>query len=380
MSVYPVLMHRCLALARRGAGQVSPNPLVGCVLADDNGHVLGEGWHARYGGAHAEPAAIADAVARHGEQVLKKATLYVNLEPCAHWGKTPPCADLIIEKGIRRVVVGMTDPFPRVDGKGIEKLQQAGVEVVVDVEAQACRRLNEAFVHHVQTERPLVSLKVAQTLDGFVATRTGDSRWVTAETARARVHAWRATADAVLIGSGTALADNPALTVRHTTELEAPISVRQPLRVVLDRAGALPPTLGLFTDSYARRTVAIVAPGAEPLYGTALRAQGGTVLTIPLAGNHLDLSALLVALGGGKGGIVVQSLLVEAGPGLASALLEADLVDRYHCFIAPKVLGDGLPALRLPGPATMAETRTWAAHTWETVGDDMLFTGYRHAL
>ena len=366
-----LFMQRCLDLARRGAGSVSPNPLVGCVLVDERGAVLGEGWHRQYGGPHAEVNAIADAELRHGADALRRATLYVNLEPCAHWGKTPPCADLIVEKGIPRVVVGMADPFPKVDGRGIEKLRAAGVEVTVGVEEAACRRLNEAFVHHVTTGRPLVCVKVAQTLDGFAATRTGSSRWVTGSEARARVHAMRAALDAVLVGSGTARTDDPALTVRHAEG-------RQPLRVVLDRTGTLPGTLHLFTDAFAAHTVAVVENGLVPSYRDALLRRGGRVLNVSSSDDSLDLPALLDALGRGAAGRPVQSLLVEAGPRLAAALFKADLVDRFYCFVAPKLLGDGLPAVRFPAISEMVDARTWPAFTWETVGADVLFTGYRN--
>jgi diaminohydroxyphosphoribosylaminopyrimidine deaminase / 5-amino-6-(5-phosphoribosylamino)uracil reductase len=387
-------MARCLALAARGSGHVSPNPRVGCVVVDETGAVLGEGWHGRYGGPHAEVAAIRDAEARHGAGALRAATLVVNLEPCAHVGKTPPCADLILEKGLPRVVVGTRDPFPAVDGRGIERLRAGGVDVIVGVLETECRRFNEAFFVHVETGRPLVVLKVAQTLDGFVATRTGHSRWVTGEPARARVHALRAALDAVLVGAGTARADDPALTVRRSevrgprsetegffSDLGPLTSGLQPLRVVLDRVGALPDTLRLFTDGHAGHTLAVVAEGARPAYEAALRERGGAVLRLPERDGHLDLIALLDALGAGAGlpgGVrPVQSVLVEAGPGLASALLAADLVDRLLVFVAPTLLGDGLRAFTLPGPDRMDDARRWPETRWETVGDDVLFTAYR---
>ncbi|QXD17127.1 bifunctional diaminohydroxyphosphoribosylaminopyrimidine deaminase/5-amino-6-(5-phosphoribosylamino)uracil reductase RibD [Rhodocaloribacter litoris] len=367
-------MRRCLELAARGAGHVSPNPMVGAVLVGPDGRRLGEGWHRVYGGPHAEVFAIEEAERRHGAAALHTATLYVNLEPCSHHGKTPPCADLIVAKGIPRVVVGMEDPFPAVSGRGLARLRAHGVAVTTGVLEAACRRLNEAFVHHVRTGRPLVTLKVAQTLDGRVATATGDARWISGEAARRLVHRWRSELDAVLVGSGTARADDPALTVRH-------VAGRQPARLVLDRTGTLPPTLRLFTDEHAARTVAVVGPEAAPPYARALLRAGGALLHLPTAGGHLDLPALLDRLGrdGGRdGGRPLQSLLVEAGPGLASALFAQDLVDRYFVFIAPRVLGGGLPALSLPGPERMAEARTFAEHRWTRTGDDLLFQGYRH--
>lgn len=375
-------MRRALALAERGAGAVSPNPLVGAVLVGPGGEVLGEGWHGHYGGPHAEVEAVRDAEARGHAGRLAEATLYVSLEPCSHTGKTPPCTDLILEKRIPRVVVAMEDPFPAVAGRGIERLRAAGVDVTVGVMEDEAKRLNEAFLHHVATGRPLVTLKIAQTLDGRVATRRGDSRWITDEPARALVHRWRATLDGVLVGTRTALRDDPALTVRHTWPgRPADFEPRQPVRVVLDRTGQLPPTLQLFTDAHAAQTVAAVAEDAEPAYETALRERGGHVLRLPEQEDRLDLRALLEALGQGVGPHrPMQSLLVEAGPGLATALLRRDLVDRLALFIAPKVIGEGLPAIGDLGIERVGEALTFHEHSWELVGDDLLFFGYCRAL
>ena len=365
-------MARALALAERGAGAVSPNPLVGCVIVGPDGSVVGEGWHGAYGGPHAEVWAALDAEKKHGTEVLRDSTLYVNLEPCSHWGKTPPCADLILDRGIPRVVVGMQDPNPKVGGQGIARLRAHGVDVTIGVLGAESRRLNEAFVHHLATGRPLVTLKIAQTLDGRVATRSGDSRWVTGEAARTLVHRLRATLDGVLVGSGTAAADDPALTVRH-------VEGRQPVRIVLDREGALASDLKLFADEHASQTVAVVGEGRTPHYAEAFVAQGGTVLEIPETGAHLNMLALLDALGAGVGDRrPMQSLLVEAGPGLATALLRADLVDRLALFIAPKLVGDGLSTFGDLGVETIADALTFAESRWERVGGDVLFWGYRH--
>ena len=370
-------MDRALALAARGAGAVSPNPLVGAVLVGPGGAVWGEGWHGAWGGPHAEVWAARDADRRGYADRLGEATLYVTLEPCSHTGKTPPCADLVIDRGIPRVVVAHADPFPAVAGRGVARLRAAGVDVVVGVRERAARRLNEAFLTHVRTGRPLVTLKTAATLDGQVAAASGDSRWVTAPPARERVHRMRADADAVWVGAGTARADDPALTVRHV-----PLGPGQgqPLRVVLDRTGALPPGLALFTDG-AAPTVAVVAGGTAPPYADALERAGGAVLAVPERGGHLDLGAVLDALGAGAGlpdGVrPVQSVLVEAGPGLATALLAADLVDRVAWFVAPKVLGAGVPAVGDLGAGRMADALAFAESRWEAVGPDALLLGYR---
>ncbi|HET6568763.1 MAG TPA: bifunctional diaminohydroxyphosphoribosylaminopyrimidine deaminase/5-amino-6-(5-phosphoribosylamino)uracil reductase RibD [Rhodothermales bacterium] len=365
-------MRRCLALAERGAGRVSPNPMVGALLVGADGQVLGEGWHEAYGGPHAERNAVADAGQRHGPESLRAATLYVNLEPCNHHGKTPPCTDVVLEKGIPRIVVGMVDPFPKVAGRGIARLREHGVDVVTGVLERECRRLNEAFVHHVATGRPLVTLKVAQTLDGRVATATGDARWISGEASRRLVHRWRSVLDGVLVGAGTAAADDPALTVRA-------VEGRQPVRIVLDRTGALAPGLKLFSDAHADRTIAITGEGAAPAYEEKLAGAGGRVVRMPERDGHVDLPPVLGWLGreGGRDGLPMQSLLVEAGPGLSSALFREDLVDRYFLFIAPKLVGDGVPVLHLPGIARMADALTFAESQWEQVGEDLLFKGYR---
>lgn len=369
-------MDRALALARRGAGAVSPNPLVGAVIVGPDGEVWGEGWHRRYGGPHAEVWAVRDAEQNGLAERLHEATLFVTLEPCSHHGKTLPCADLVIEKGVRRVVVAHEDPFPAVAGRGIERMRAAGVEVEVGVREREARRLNEAFLKHVATGRPLVTLKTATTLDGQVATASGDSRWVTSPEARALVHRLRAEADAVLVGSGTARADDPALTVR-----DAPLAdgQTQPLRVVLDRTGVLPPTLRLFTDG-AAPTLAVVAEDTEPAYADALRQSGGRVLGISERDGHLDLGALLDCLGAGEGlpdgARPVQSVLIEAGPGLATALLRQNLVDRVLWFVAPKLIGVGTPAVGDLGTERMADALAFMEATWETVGPDVLLRGF----
>lgn len=365
-------MRRCLTLASRGAGYVSPNPLVGAVLVDPAGIVLGEGGHERYGEAHAERNAIHDAEHRHAGHRFQDATLYVNLEPCNHHGKTPPCTDILLEKGIRRVVVGMIDPYPAVAGRGIARLREAGVEVTVGVLEAECRRLNEAFLHHVQNGRPLVTLKWAQTLDGRVATVSGDSRWVSGEAARALVHRWRSEMDGVMVGAGTAAADNPSLTVRH-------VSGRQPVRLVLDRMGRLPVHLHLFADAWAAYTLAVVGEQASPAYERPLRDAGGRLVRVPEREGHLDLEAVFACLGesGGHEERPMTSVLVEAGPGLAKALIDRDLADRLCVFVAPKLLGEGRPALAGTGVERMADARTFAESRWEQVGEDLLFCGYR---
>jgi diaminohydroxyphosphoribosylaminopyrimidine deaminase/5-amino-6-(5-phosphoribosylamino)uracil reductase len=363
-------MRRCLELARRGAPR--PNPMVGAVVVDARGERLGEGWHRAAGKAHAEVNALRDAGAATS---LREATLYVNLEPCTHHGRTPPCTDLILDKGVGRVVVGMRDPHEAASG-GVERLRAAGVEVTVGVRGKECRRLNEAFARRVRTGRPLLTLKQAQTLGGRVATRTGDSRWISSEEARRRGHRWRRQSGAVLVGSGTAASDDPRLTVRH---VDLGPHEEQPRRLVLDRAGRLAPSLRLFSDAHAARTTAVVGERRDaPPYVEALRRAGGQVLRVKERDGHLDLGALLDRLGTPPdGGRPVQSLFVEAGPGLATALFEQDLVDRYYLFVAPRLLGTGTPTVGDREAEAMTDARGFAEHTWETVGGDALFKGFR---
>ncbi len=368
-------MRRCLDLASRGIGAVSPNPLVGAVLLAPDGTLLGEGFHSRYGGPHAEVNAVADAESRYGTSVLRSATLVVNLEPCSHFGKTPPCSDLIITRGIPRVVIGMRDPNPIVDGKGITRLRQAGVEVLCGVLEPECLRLNEAYVHHLRTGRPLVTVKIAQTLDGRVTLPSPDERWISGPESRTLVHAWRASNDAVLVGSGTALADDPALSVRHAPG-------RQPVRIVLDRTGALPPHLQLFGDEFASKTIAVVGSTRRPAYEAALLERGGRVMRVPETDGRLNLSDLLSDLGRAETvrPLPIQSLLVEPGPALASALFDLDLVDRFFVFIAPKLGCGGLPVFCDPSLPGRVTTESFAETSWELVGDDLLFSGYRRTL
>jgi diaminohydroxyphosphoribosylaminopyrimidine deaminase/5-amino-6-(5-phosphoribosylamino)uracil reductase len=355
--------------------------MVGAVVTDANGEIIGEGWHTGWGEAHAEVEAIRAVEAAGAGAALGGATLYVNLEPCSHHGKTPPCADLIVEKGIPRVVAAMEDPNPDVAGSGFQRLRDAGVDVTVGIREHEARRLNEAFVRHVTTGRPLVTVKLALTLDGRVATRTGDSRWITSAESRALVHRLRAESDAVLVGAGTARADDPRLTGRDAP----PAGGRQPLRVVLDRSGTLPGVLKLFGVSDAARTVAFVATGGRPAYAESLEAAGGSVVPINERDGHLDLQAILTTLGSGvglpAGSRRVQSVMVEAGPGLATAFLKADLADRLLAFVAPKLVGDdGIPAVGDLDIDQMAAALQPAESVWEAVGPDVLLRAYLRAV
>ncbi|MDN5862967.1 MAG: bifunctional diaminohydroxyphosphoribosylaminopyrimidine deaminase/5-amino-6-(5-phosphoribosylamino)uracil reductase RibD, partial [Salinisphaera sp.] len=308
-------MARALALARRGWYSTPPNPRVGCVLVR-GGVIVGEGWHEQAGAAHAEIMALQDAAVRGS---IDGAVAYVTLEPCCHHGRTPPCVDALVEAGIQRVVVGMTDPNPRVAGGGIERLRDAGIEVTSGVLAADCAALNCGFACRMRRGRPRVRAKMAMSLDGRTAGGDGQSRWITGAAAREDVHRLRAESGAVLVGSGTALADDPQLTVR------LPGSWRQPLRVVLDSKLRLPATAALLDPAAPNLVLTTVAGGAA---WDALTAAGADLRQVVSGPGGVDLAAALHSLAA-EG---VNDLLVEAGPTLAGALLQADLVDELLLY------------------------------------------------
>ena len=356
-------MERCLELAANADSVTSPNPRVGCVILSTEGRLLGEGWHRYAGGPHAENEAIRQVRSRHGAKALRGATLVVNLEPCNHQGRTPPCTHTVIDAGIAKVVVGMHDPNPKACG-GIDRLRAENIEVISDVLKAKCYRFNEAFVHWHTRKKPFVSLKVAQTLDGCVATAAGESRWITGKEARKYVHIWRRETDAVLIGSGTARADNPSLTVRH-------VSGTQPWRIVLDRQAKLPDTLEMFNDQWTGRTICVVTHPPASDYTQRC----GRLIVAESGEDRILLPQLIQQIGEEMN---IQSILVEAGPRLSSAFLKQNLVDRLRIFIAPKLFGQGLHAFEDMEVRSLAESNLFQSHSWETVGEDVLFTGYKY--
>lgn len=347
-------MARALELAARGLYTTDPNPRVGCVLSV-GGRTVGEGWHERAGGPHAEVMALAAA----GE-AARGATAYVTLEPCAHHGRTPPCADALIGAGVRRVIFALQDPDPRVNGRGAQRLAQAGIEVAGGLLAEQSIELNPGFVQRVRTGRPFVRLKLAMSLDGRTALANGASQWITGEAARADVQHWRARSSAVLTGIGTVLADDPRLTVR-----DAAGAHRQPLRVVLDA--------GLRTPQEARLlhepgTVWILAGGAAAARAGALERRGVHVQLLAERDGRVDLDEALVRLGHAH----VNELLVEAGPTLAGELVRHDLVDEWLLYIAPVVLGpQARPLLSLPALEHLQDARRLRIVETQTLGADV---------
>ena len=352
-------MDRALELAARGLFTAPPNPRVGCVVVRD-GVVLGEGFHVRPGSAHAEVDALADVRSRGHD--TRGATLYVTLEPCNHHGRTPPCADAIIDAGIARVVAAMADPHA-IAGGGADRLRAAGIVVDVGLGADVALDLNAGFVSRVTRGRPWVRLKIAGSLDGRTALHNGESQWITGAEARADGHAWRARACAILTGIGTVLHDDPRMTVR---DVETP---RQPLRVIVDRHGQTPASARILEGA----GTLIVTAGKR---NNAWPAQVDT-LSIPDAHGRVDLAAMLQALGARE----INELHVEAGARLNGALLEADLVDELLVYVAPRVIGDPARGFfeRPTALNSLAGTENFEWHDVHRVGADLRLR-LRHAV
>ena len=352
-------MQRALALGRLGLGRTSPNPPVGCVLVRD-GEVIGEGFHQRAGLAHAEIEALNTVTQATG------ATAYVTLEPCNHRGRTGPCTEALIEAGVSRVVVGAMDPNPDVGGGGVERLRAAGLEVVTGVEEAECKALIAHFTHQKRTGRPLVTLKVATTLDGKIATSTGHSRWVTGPDSRMDVHELRNTQDAILVGTGTLRADDPLLTTRL-----ADGTGRNPLRVIVTTSADLPAEAKVLNGDLQANTLVIT--GKESAGSRRLRKAGCTVWTAGLdAAGQVALDAAMELLSGND----CMSVLVEGGQQIATAMLQVRLVDRVRCYIAPSIVGgDGVGWAGPLGIRTMSSSIGLQDVTVRRLGDDICIEG-----
>ncbi|MFO7785272.1 MAG: bifunctional diaminohydroxyphosphoribosylaminopyrimidine deaminase/5-amino-6-(5-phosphoribosylamino)uracil reductase RibD [Thermodesulfobacteriota bacterium] len=358
-------MREALRLARKGIGRTSPNPAVGAVLVR-RGRVVATGYHRKAGGPHAEVEAI---------RALKgparpEDVLYVTLEPCNHHGRTPPCTRAVLEAGIRRVVIGMTDPNPGVSGGGCAFLESRGVEVRAGVLEKDCRALNEAFIKHVTTGRPFVIAKTASTLDGWTATGSGHSRWVTNEQSRRFVHRLRDRCDAVLVGVGTVLADDPSLTTRLAGRRG-----RDPIRVIVDTRFRTPDRSRVLHSDSAAETLIVVVEGLENSRLDALSERAGVVVVrCPAGEGGLDLDALLGILGA-KG---IMSVLVEGGAAIMGSMMRGRLVDKVYMFKAPKLLcgNDGIPVAAGPGAGRMDQCLALGNIRVRRFGDDVLIRGY----
>lgn len=365
------LMRRAIDLAERGGGATAPNPMVGCVIADREGTILGEGFHARAGGPHAE--AVALEATRAAGRELAGATAVVTLEPCAHRGRTGPCADALREAGVERVVYAIEDPAA---GRGgARRLREAGVDVVAGVEADAVRALLEPWLHFVETGRPFVHVKVAQTLSGHVTRGPGGATRITGPETRAAVHRIRRRHRALLVGSGTVLADDPRLTVRDWppagADADPPWPDVQPMRVVLDARLRTPLGSRLVTTARESPVVIFTAPDASTRRAAALEERGVELVRVDRDDRRgLDLTAVLAALAQ----CGVPDLLVEPGPTLAQALVESGLIDRWTAFLAPEWVRAPGARLLLP-PDDGAPAPTLAAPAWTTHGPDAAVSG-----
>jgi diaminohydroxyphosphoribosylaminopyrimidine deaminase / 5-amino-6-(5-phosphoribosylamino)uracil reductase len=358
-------LRRALELAEGGRGRVSPNPLVGAVLARDQ-EVIGEGFHAELGGLHAERAGIEDCRARGNDPA--GATLYVTLEPCAHTGRQPPCTEAILEAEIARVVYASEDPTEKAAGRGPGMLRDEGVEVELaeGAEAALARLLNQPFRKRARTGRPLVTYKAAMSLDGRVAAPSGDSRWISTAESRELVHRWRAECDAVAVGIGTALADDPLLTARIED------AERQPIRVVFDSQARLPLDSALVNSLDEAPLFVVCAPEAASARRDALAAAGAEVIAAPGRDRASRLSAALDQLSRRE----IQDLLVEGGPTLAGALFDAGEIDAIKLFVAPLVVGaaGARAVLEGEGSRRIADALRPLATSYEPIGEDLLIT------
>jgi diaminohydroxyphosphoribosylaminopyrimidine deaminase/5-amino-6-(5-phosphoribosylamino)uracil reductase len=356
-------MQQALQLATGGRGFVSPNPLVGCVIVKHD-QVVGQGYHQRFGGPHAEIHALQAA-----GSCARGATLYVTLEPCCHHGKTPPCSEAILEAGIGRVVVALRDPNPLVAGGGVTRLREAGIPVTLGVCEEEARQLNEAFLKHVTTRCPFVTLKSAITLDGKIATSTGASRWITGTQARVAVHRLRHATDAIMVGIGTVFQDDPLLTTRLPDQPGV-----NPLRVIVDSTLRVPLQAQVLDVAADRRTLVATTVRADGARQQQLQERGVEIVCLPAYDDGcVHLEALLQHLGAHG----IASVLVEGGATLSAALLRHGLIDKVLLFVAPKIIGgDGVDVIGPCGVETMEQAFRLQAVTWQGLGEDVMLQAY----
>jgi diaminohydroxyphosphoribosylaminopyrimidine deaminase / 5-amino-6-(5-phosphoribosylamino)uracil reductase len=350
-------MKRALTLAKKGLGKTNPNPAVGCVIVK-NGDIIGEGWHKRAGGHHAEVHALEMA----GNEA-RGADIYVTLEPCSHTGKTPPCSEALIRAGIKRVVAGMSDPNPQVNGGGMRSLQQAGIETLCGVLEEECRAINRPFLKFITTGQPYVTYKCAMTLDGKIASVTGESRWISCEASRRIVHRMRADSDAIMVGIDTIIADNPQLTVRH-------VKGRNPLRIIVDSHLRTPESVAVLSVRMASGTMIATTETNPKVHADYLKS-GASLLVCSSKDGKVDLNDLWNKLG--KLGI--HSLLLEGGSRLAGEALRQGLIDECVFFYAPKVVGsDGFSPFAITGTTDMARSIPFRDLSMRRVGTDIMVT------
>jgi diaminohydroxyphosphoribosylaminopyrimidine deaminase/5-amino-6-(5-phosphoribosylamino)uracil reductase len=361
-SVHEKYMQECLTLAKKGIGYVSPNPMVGCVVVK-NRKVVGRGYHKKFGQPHAEVNALLEA----GKRAVGS-TLYVNLEPCSHFGKTPPCTDLIISKKVKKVVVAMRDPNPLVNGKGIKKLRDAKIDVIEHVFEADAKKMNEKFIKSVKHKTPFVTLKIAETMDGRIADSTGDSKWITNSQAQKYAHELRAQHDVILVGANTVIKDNPQLNVRH-------VKGNNPLRVVID--GRLTSQMNSKVFKNAVKTKAIVFTSVEAFHRrktkvAQLEQQGVIVLKLSSKSNQISLNQVMKQLHK----MNISSILVEGGANILSQFINDKLADKLVVIIAPKILGDGIQSITLGKNISIKKVFRLSHVTVNKLGDNVLIEGY----
>jgi diaminohydroxyphosphoribosylaminopyrimidine deaminase / 5-amino-6-(5-phosphoribosylamino)uracil reductase len=356
-------MERALELANKGAGFTNPNPLVGAVIVKD-GRIIGEGYHEVYGSHHAEINAF-----RNATEDVCGATMYVTLEPCSHYGKTPPCAKAIVEKGIKKVVLALTDPNPEVAGKGIKILRQNEIEVITGVLEEKSRRLNEIFLKYIATKLPFCILKTAMTLDGKIAARTGDSKWITNEESRKYVHKLRNRVSAIMVGVGTIIQDDPLLNTRLEQE-----NGSDPIRVVVDTSGKTPLEAKVLNIKSNARTIIATTELASKEKLRELEARGAEIIITPPCNNRVDLKFLMRELGERK----IDSILLEGGSELNYSAMEAGIIDKVNAFIAPKFIGgrESKTPIGGVGRPLMKDALMLKDIEVYRFGDDIMIEGY----
>jgi len=360
---HQIFMKRTLQLAEKGWGNTNPNPLVGAVIVKDN-QIIAEGYHAALGGDHAEIAVLKNSV---GD--VRGATLYVNLEPCSHHGRTPPCAESIIKSGIREVVISMIDPNPKVAGRGIQILKQAGIKVTTGVLESEARKLNEIFIKYITSDNPFLIMKTAMTLDGKIASVTGDSKWISCEESRRIVHWLRQRVSAIMVGSGTIIKDNPALTTRLPSG-----AGKDPIRIIIDSQGRIPIDCMAVTETSGAKVILATTTHINPWKEENFIKIGVHVIKTDSKDGHVDLSQLMQVLHT----LEIDSVLLEGGGGLNAAALDAGIVDKVMIFIAPKIIGgeQAVTPVEGPGIPLMRDAISLADISLNQSGMDILIEGY----
>jgi diaminohydroxyphosphoribosylaminopyrimidine deaminase/5-amino-6-(5-phosphoribosylamino)uracil reductase len=352
-------MRMAIRLAGKGIGKTSPNPMVGAVIVK-NGKIIGRGYHKRCGDYHAEINAINNVRGN-----IRGSTFYITLEPCSHYGRTPPCVDTLIKKGLERVVVGTPDPNPEVNGKGIKILRSKGIKVDVGILGSECRQINEHYFKFIKSGIPYVTVKYAQTLDGRIATKTGDSQWISSEASRKYVHVLRSTSDCVMVGAGTVTADNPQLTVRH-------VKGKNPLRIIVDSKLRIPIKSSVLIDDNPHQTIIAATSNAPSRKKTAIKKLGVEVLVVKKdKDGKVSLVDLLKELGKRE----IMSVLVEGGSEMITSLLKANLVDKMIIPISPGILGKGLEAIGDLNINKIRNAIKFSSFKTMKKGEDLIFEG-----